>query len=466
MKEAAQMSPPEALAEPGVYGPATVVLGLGVTGLSCARYLAARGIAFGVTDSRNEPPELGALRSEMPAVPCTLGRFDEQMCAQAERLIVSPGIALREPVIDAAVRRGAEVLGDIELFARQLGSNERQPVVAITGTNGKSTVTTLFGAMAERAGLRVGLGGNLGTPALALLRDPAPDLYVLELSSFQLECTRSLRPLAATVLNLTPDHMDRYATLAEYARAKARIFRGGGAMVINLEDAWVVAMAKPGRPSQGFRLGPPAAGELGLMEVAGAPWLARGGEPMIAASELRIAGLHNLANALAALGLGLAVDLPLEPMLAALREFRGLSHRCEWVAEAGGVDWYNDSKGTNVGAACAAIRGLGARRQLVLIAGGDGKGADFQPLAEAAAGRVRAAVVLGRDGPRVARALARAVPVVMVRDLPEAVTCAAGLCKPGDAVLLSPACASLDMFRDYRERGRIYTAAVKRLLGR
>jgi UDP-N-acetylmuramoylalanine--D-glutamate ligase len=383
------------------------------------------------------------------------------MCAHATQLVLSPGVALQDPVIETAMRRGAKVLGDIELFARDLGVGERHPVVAITGTNGKSTVTTLVGEMAERAGLSVKVGGNLGIPALDLLEGSTPNLYVLELSSFQLESTRSLQPLAATVLNLSPDHMDRYPALADYAGAKARIFRGAGTMVLNLEDPWVAAMAESGRRTLGFRLGPPGSDEFGLVEVGGEQWLARGRERLMPVSALLVTGLHNVANVLAALALGTAVDLPIEAMVAALRKFRGLSHRCEWVAETDGVDWYNDSKGTNVGAACAAIRGLGASRPLVLIAGGDGKGADFGALAEAAAGAVRAAVVLGRDGPRVARALGRLMPVVAAQDMPDAVARAAELAQRGDAVLLSPACASLDMFRDYADRGRVYAAAVQ-----
>ncbi|MGH8583879.1 MAG: UDP-N-acetylmuramoyl-L-alanine--D-glutamate ligase [Gammaproteobacteria bacterium] len=438
----------------------TVVIGLGATGLSCARWLARQGIPFAVTDSRAEPPGLGELRRELPDVPVALGGFSPALLAGAEELIVSPGIDVREPAIARARAAGAVVLGDIELFARQA----RAPVVAITGANGKSTVTTLLGDMAKHCGLAVRVGGNLGTPALALLADTEPDLYVLELSSFQLESTYSLRPRAAAVLNITPDHMDRYDSIQAYAAAKARVYHGCETWVVNRDDPWVVGMLARGVRVAGFRLGVPGTGDFGLSERDGEPWLAQGDTALLPVSAMRLRGLHNVANALAALALGSAAGLAMPPMLAVLRTFSGLPHRCQWVAERRGVSWYNDSKGTNVGATCAAIRGLGAAQRLVLIAGGDGKGADFAPLAEAAAGLVRAVVVLGRDGPRVAAALAPVTRVLAAADLVEAVRQAAALAQAGDAVLLSPACASLDMFRNYADRGEQFIAAVEALV--
>ncbi len=448
--------------------PRTVIVGLGATGLSCARFLARRGIDFAVTDSRPHPPGRADFERELPGVPCVLGRLDPVLCARAGRLIVSPGVSLREPVLREAQAMGAELMGDIEIFAR----HARAPVVAVTGTNGKSTVTSLVHEMARRAGLAVQAGGNLGPPALDLLSGAEPDLpdpadlYVLELSSFQLETTATLNPSAAVVLNVTPDHMDRYDSLEAYALAKRRIYRGSGAQIINLDDPWVAAMALPERPVLRYTLGTPGARCFGLIAEEELAWLAYEDERLMPVADLSIPGRHNVANALAALALGTAVGLKREAMLEALRRFRGLPHRCQWVGRAQGVDWYDDSKGTNVGATCAALQGLSADRPVVLLAGGDGKGADFAPLASACRpdeGRkaVRAVVTLGRDGPRIARALAGVVPLARALDLRDAVAQAADLARPGDAVLLSPACASFDMFRDYVERGERYAALVR-----
>ncbi len=438
----------------------TVIVGLGATGLSCARFLARRGEAFAVTDSRLAPPGRADFERQFPGVPRALGGYDRALCRAAKRLIVSPGVALDEPLLREAQAAGAELIGDIEVFARHV----RTPVVAVTGTNGKSTVTTLVKEMARSAGLRVLAGGNLGPPALDLLDEGGCDLYVLELSSFQLEATASLEPAAAVVLNVTPDHMDRYRTVEEYARAKRRVYRGAGTQVINRDDARVAAMADPDRPVLGFTLGAPGARCFGLIAGGGArravPLLAYETERLMPVSDLAIPGRHNIANALAALALGTAVGLERESMLEALRRFRGLPHRCQWVGRGQGVDWYNDSKGTNVGATCAAISGLAVERPVVLLCGGDGKGADFAPLATACQG-ARAVVTLGRDGPLIARALAGVVPVTRALDLPDAVAQAAELARPGDAVLLSPACASFDMFNDYIDRGERFVAAVR-----
>ncbi len=439
----------------------TVIVGLGASGLSCARFLARRGEPFAVTDSRTCPPGLAELARELPEVPRALGAFDRALCLAARRLIVSPGVALREPVLREAEASGAEIMGDIEVFAR----HARAPVVAVTGTNGKSTVTSLVKEMAEAAGVAVQAGGNLGPPALDLLDDGEPDLYVLELSSFQLETTASLEPAAAVVLNITPDHRDRYATIDAYAEAKRRAYRGSGTQIINRDDPLVAAMALPDRPALGFTLGAPEPRCFGLIPEPGGAWLAYEGERLMPVADLPIPGRHNIANALAALALGTAVGLPREAMLGALRRFPGLPHRCQWVGRASGVDWYNDSKGTNVGATCAALRGLAEERPVVLLAGGDGKGADFTPLASACqsaeTGRVRAVVTLGRDGPLIARVLQGVVPVTRASDLADAVSQAADLARSGDAVLLSPACASFDMFRDYVERGERFVAAVR-----
>jgi UDP-N-acetylmuramoylalanine--D-glutamate ligase len=453
-------SRPSEVPSPESRAPATLIVGLGKTGLACARYLARCGIGFAVTDSRPEPPGLAELRATLPEVPLYLGGFAEEAFAAAQRIVLSPGVALRESAVAAAAARGVAIVGDIELFARAADA----PLVAVTGSNGKSTVTTLLGHMAAEAGRAVRVGGNLGTPALELLPapgGPAPELYVLELSSFQLETTASLDAAAATVLNLSPDHMDRYRDVAEYAAVKQRIYRGGGVAVLNADDPLVRAMAPPGRRALRFGLGAPAGEDFGLRECDGALWLARGEECLLPLAELRIPGLHNAANALAALALGTAVGLPMSPMLRALRAFAGLPHRTEWVGERDGVRWYNDSKGTNVGATLAALRGLQGR--VVLIAGGEGKGADFRPLRAAVAEKARAVVLIGRDAALLAAALGDVAPVVHAADLDEAVARARELARPGDSVLLSPACASFDMFTGYEHRGRVFTEAVQRI---
>lgn len=439
----------------------TVIVGMGKTGLSFARFLCRHGEQFAITDTRPEPPGVGALRAEMPGVPAHFGTDGEQLLRRARRLLLSPGVSPREPAVAAAIERGAEVIGDIELFARHADA----PVVAITGANGKSTVTTLVGAMAARAGRNVRTGGNLGTPALDLLGGGSPDLYVLELSSFQLETVTSLDAKAAAVLNISPDHMDRYSTLEEYADAKRRIYRGTGVMIMNADDAMVMRMAEPARERVMFSLREPRSdADFGLLGTGGETWLARGARRLMPAREMRIRGMHNLANALAALALGLAAGLPTEAMLRTLHEFPGLPHRCQWVGGARGVDWFDDSKGTNVGATVAAILGLGANRPLVLIAGGDGKGQDFSELAGAARNRLRGAVTIGRDGPAIAAVLQDVVAVTQARDMHDAVARAAQMAQPGDAVLLSPACASFDMFRDYVHRGEVFATAVREQL--
>lgn len=434
-----------------------LLVGLGKSGLSCARHLAARGWQLAATDSRTAPPGSGAFRALAPAAPLSVGGFDRALLDGADLVVVSPGVSLREPICAAAFARGLDVVGDIELFARAADA----PVVGITGTNGKSTVTTLVGQMAERAGIRVRVGGNLGTPALDLIDGAAPELYVLELSSFQLDATRTLQLLAGTVLNLSSDHMDRYADMAEYAASKARIFERCGTAVINADDPWVPDMVRGGQRVRSFSVAAGGAANYRIEQRDGAAWLVCDGEPLLAVAELRIAGLHNAANALAALALGDAAGLPRAAMLETLRTFAGLPHRSQWVGEVRGVRYVNDSKGTNVGATVAAIDGLPGA--LVLVAGGDGKGQDFAPLAAACRGRVRAVVLIGRDAPLLETALAGTCMTVRCASLEQAVVVAAQHAHPGDTVLLSPACASLDMFRDYAHRGDVFAAAVRGL---
>lgn len=440
-----------------------VLVGLGKTGFSCARFLLAHGWNIAVTDTRAQPPELEKLHALDATVPVRVGGLDESLLDNALCVVVSPGVSLAEPFFIEARRRGLEIVGDIELFARAVDA----PVAGITGTNGKSTVTTLVGRMAERAGVRVRVGGNLGEPALGLIGASESDaqkteLYVLELSSYQLESTLSLDLKAAAVLNVTPDHMDRYGTIEDYAAAKARIFARCDTAVINLDDPLVVAMPRPGQRTLSFSLRASIGADYAVVSAADSKWwLSRRGELLLPVSSMKISGLHNAANALAALALGEALGLPLPTMLSELASFPGLPHRSQWIADVNGVTYVNDSKGTNVGATLAAVAGMSG--PLVMIAGGDGKNQDFAPLREAFRGKVRHAVLIGRDAAVIERALAGVCTVEQAATLEEAVRAAARAAKAGDTVLLSPACASLDMFRDYTHRGAVFTQAVKEL---
>jgi UDP-N-acetylmuramoylalanine--D-glutamate ligase len=436
--------------------PYAVIAGLGATGLSCARYLHGSGWRIAVTDTRAAPPQLAALTALDARIPVRLGALDASLLEGALLVVASPGLPLQGPFFDEAQRRGLAIVGDIELFARAADA----PVVGITGTNGKSTVTTLIARMAQRAGLKVRAGGNLGPPALELLA-AGTELYVLELSSYQLETTHSLHCRAATVLNISADHLDRYPSIASYAAAKARIFARCDTAVINLDDPLVLAMPRTAASTLSFSLRASVGATYALALSAGEWWLVRGEIPLLRASELRLRGAHNAANALAALALGEALALPLEAMLEELRSFTGLPHRSQWIADVRGVSYIDDSKGTNVGATLAAVAGMPG--PLVLIAGGDGKNQDFTPLAAAFRGKVRELVLIGRDAPRIAAALEGVCQITHCATLEEAVQTAARAARSGDTVLLSPACASFDMFRDYRQRGEAFAAAVRRL---
>lgn len=439
----------------------TVVVGLGKTGFACARYLAAQGISFAVTDSRDVPPMLNEMKSVLPDVPLCLGGFDESLLMSADHLLLSPGVSMQEDAIVKAIDAGTEVYGDIELFCQNISA----PVIAITGSNGKSTVTTLVTEMARAANLNVVEGGNLGTPALDLLGKNEPDVYVLELSSFQLETVSSLDAIASVVLNLSPDHMDRYEGLTEYGSAKERIYNGSGTIVFNLDDPAVACMARSQRTCVGFTLFDPASGDYGVRDYVGERWIVKGEEKIIPVNDLHIKGEHNIANAMAAMALAETLNCPRVAMLSVLRSFPGLEHRCQWIAQHTNVKWFNDSKATNVGASCAAIKGLAADENIVLIAGGDGKGADFSELEGVAEGRLKAAIVLGKDGPEIGKVLVNVVPVHAVDSMEMAVKTAARIAKSGDIVLLSPACASLDMFENYQARGDVFVTAVKKILG-
>lgn len=437
-----------------------IVVGLGKSGMSVVRHLARRGQPFAVVDTRANPPELATLQAQYPEIEVRCGEMDVDFLCRASELLVSPGLAVSTPALQAAAARGVKLSGDIELFAREA----RAPIVATTGSNAKSTVTTLVGEMAQAAGRKVAVGGNLGTPALDLLNDDV-ELYVLELSSFQLETTEQLNAEVATCLNVSEDHMDRYAGLPAYHQAKHRIFRGARQVVVNRDDRLSRPLVGEEVPVWSFGLGKPDFKGFGLIEENGEKHLAFQFEVLMPARELKMRGAHNQSNALAALALGHAVGLPFAAMLQTLRTFAGLPHRCQWVGERAAVSYYDDSKATNVGAALAAIGGLGADidGKLVLIAGGDGKGADFSALREPIARYCREVILLGRDAGRLASVLQDAVALKRVQGLEEAVQRAAECALPGDAVLLSPACASLDMFRNFEERGRLFAAAVEAL---
>lgn len=437
----------------------TLVVGLGKTGLSVARYLSRQGVSVAIVDSREQPPELEHSRSELPAdVVLFLGGFHKDAFERAEQIVISPGVSMDEPEIVAALARQVPVIGDIELFAQAA----RAPVIAVTGSNGKSTVVTLLSAMARRAGVDVRTGGNIGTPALDLIAEDEPALYVLELSSFQLETLYSLQPLASVVLNISHDHLDRYCDLQDYAAAKQAVYRGAALQVVNLDDALALALADEQRPRVGFTEGVPAENQYGLLEHAGETWLARGEVRIMPASGIRMAGRHNLVNALAALALGEAAGLPQTAMVETLGEFQGLPHRMQYLVEQQGVRWFNDSKGTNVGATLAAIDGIDGK--VVLIAGGDGKGADFSPLAVAMRRKGQGIVLIGKDAPLLEAVLRDVVPVMHAEDMTQAVQLAAGMAQPGDCVLLSPACASTDMYRNFEERGEVFMQAVRELV--
>ncbi|MEX2961305.1 UDP-N-acetylmuramoyl-L-alanine--D-glutamate ligase [Microbulbifer sp. TYP-18] len=442
-----------------------VVIGIGATGVSVVRYLLRGGHTPVVVDSRSQPPGLEAFRHQFPQLTLQTGPLDPATLLSASEIIASPGVALSQPALVQAAGAGIPIVGDIELFARELDGLAHKPqIAAITGSNGKSTVTTLLGRMAAEAGTRVGVGGNIGVPVLDMLEQPLPQLFVLELSSFQLETTFSLAPDVATILNLSADHMDRYADMAAYHSAKQRIYRHAGQVVINRADSLTRAPLNTHMREWSFGLDKPDLHQFGIEHRGGQEWLVQGTEPLMPVSELALVGRHNVANALAALALGNALGLAFEPMLSVLRRFNGLAHRCERVADLEQVVFVNDSKGTNVGAACAAVEGLAdERRKVVLIAGGDGKGADFSPMAKSA-GKLRALVCTGADGEKIASVFAGKCPLLRAHSMEDAVAKAYAQARAGDYVLLSPACASFDRYRNFEERGEDFRRAVTALM--
>ena len=426
-----------------------VIIGLGKTGLSCVTYFRQRGITPLVMDTRDNPPGKESLPADCRLI---TGPLDTDILCSASLIVASPGIALATPALQAAHSAGVEIVGDIELFAREA----KAPVVAITGSNGKSTVTTLVGLMAEQAGFKVGVGGNIGTPALDLLLEPA-DLYVLELSSFQLETTSSLQPAAATILNLSEDHLDRYDGMSGYLKAKQRIFNHASHIVINRDDAATMPAEQPYWKSFGLN-----SDSYGRMQQEDGLWLSVDGQPVLAVTELNIVGAHNQMNALAAMALADAVNIPQTAQLAVLRSFTGLPHRCQFVRDVNGVRWINDSKATNVGSTLAAVAGVSesVKGRLWLLAGGQGKGQDFSPLQPLLAGQVYRMVCFGQDADILMKL---ADNTQRVADLDEAIRAVAAEVQPGDWVLLAPACASLDQFRNFEQRGQRFADLVNAL---
>jgi len=453
-------------------GKKILVLGLGDSGLSMTRWLHRKGAQVRVADSRKQPPHAAQLAKELPQVSLESGPFRDSSFTGIDMIAISPGVALRESRVSEALNAGVFVAGDVELFAQALKSFAEAKVIAVTGSNGKSTVTSMAGAMCRAAGLNTVVAGNIGLPVLDALTQvetqmyqgkQAPDVFVLELSSFQLETTYSLDAGAATVLNLYQDHLDRYDSMDEYAAAKARIFSGHGVQVVNREDDFSRRLADPARTVLSFGLGTPGSNrEWGMVVSGGEPWLAQGEIKLMPLKELPLAGLHNAANALAALALCRAIGMEYAPLLSALKKFAGMPHRVQKVAEIRGVAFYDDSKGTNVGATVAALTGM--PQKVVLIAGGEGKGQDFFPLKSAIAAHARALVLIGRDADNIAKAVAGCgVPLLRAATMEDAVILSFSKAQRGDAVLLSPACASFDMFRNYEHRAEVFVRAVQGL---
>jgi UDP-N-acetylmuramoylalanine--D-glutamate ligase len=428
-----------------------LVVGLGNTGISVAHYLQGLNFKFAIIDSRPKPPMMDEFFQKMPDTPVFTGGFDESAFKVATHLVVSPGVSLNEQAILKAIANGSKIVSDIDLFACSVDA----PIVAITGSNGKSTVTTMLGEMAKATGMQVGVGGNLGTPALDLLALNA-QLYVLELSSFQLERTSAINAVAATVLNISADHLDRHVDLAEYAREKQRVFSGDGAMIINIDDPVVNSMEVTGRNRVTFSIKKNADFHLAFRDNT--EYLMHNDTCLMPLTELPLEGRHNAANALAALALGVSVGLDEHLMCDALRKFKGLSHRMQRVAQIRGVTWVNDSKATNVGACVAALQGYA--NKVILIAGGDAKNADMNELTPVIKEKAKFVVLMGKDAGLIEQALDGCVPIYSASNMIQAVAIAAKLAQVGDSVLLSPACASLDQYKNYEDRGEKFAKAV------
>jgi len=466
----------------------TLVVGLGQTGLSAVRYLSALGETVVVADSRDLPPSLNVLKQEYPEIEVHAGLFESDVFVQAQRIIVSPGVPMATPVLQLAKNKGIEISGDIDLFAHEVSS----PVIGITGSNGKSTVTSLLAKMANDAGIDAVAAGNIGLPVLDLLKDEIVSddavsveqheraLYVLELSSFQLETLNHLPMKVAVVLNISADHLDRYENLSAYAYSKQVIYENAEQWVVNVDDELAMPAATPTVTATknilGFTVGVPADNQFGIANVDGDRCICFGKTVLINVCDVRLKGEHNLQNALAALALGYSINLPLESMRKSLKSFSGLAHRTQWVGENEGVNWINDSKATNVGAAIAAIKGLSTSDsdcKQILIAGGESKGAEFFDLAKAVHQYCRAIILLGKDAALIEQSIEKSIgqvdgdSVVIVKrvvDMKAAVYAANELAQKGDTVLLAPACASFDMFQNFEHRGDVFVEQVEQLI--
>ena len=438
-----------------------VVAGLGISGVSAVNFLHEKGYRVAVTDSRAVPPGHDQIPTE---VQTSFGQLDQELLLQAEEIVISPGLDPKLPEIQAAIAQGIPVVSEIQTLRRAT----EKPIMAITGSNAKSTVTTLIGLMAQNAGVKVAIGGNLGRPALDLTKDD-PDLYILELSSFQLETTSNLNAEVAVVLNISEDHLDRHGDMFAYHTAKHRIFQGVKKVVFNRDDSLTRPLVPDVTPMQSFGLNAPDLNQYGILrEDNGSIWLARGRERLLNSTEMYIQGTHNVANALACLALGEAINLPRDVMLETLKTFKGLEHRCEFVRELDDVRYYNDSKGTNIGATLAAIDGLGAAIEakggkVAIILGGQGKGQDFTALRDSLQKYAKVAVLIGEDRPIIEKAIGGTTTLLHAESLQEAVTLSQQHTHAYDVVLLSPACASFDMFTGYPQRGQHFVEYVNAL---
>ena len=436
-----------------------VIVGLGKTGLSCFRYLSNQGLNVAITDSREEPPELLELRAEFESASVYLGQINEQVLLASDQIILSPGVSLDNKSIKLSIENNIPVFGDIELFCQKA----QAPIIAVSGSNGKSTVTTIVAEMTRLAGLKTYVGGNIGIPALDLLSDSSPDLYVLELSSFQLETTYSLNAHASVVLNVSPDHMDRYSSLKDYANTKKRIYSGQGLMVLNKDEEYIHSIMDSKRDTIYFSLGAPEGENFGLINHNNEVWLSQGNEKIINKNQLKIKGEHNISNALAAMALAGAVNVPTNIMADVLKNFTGLEHRCQLVREIDNVSWYNDSKATNVGACIASITGLCELGNIILIAGGDSKGADLSGLNPIVKKYIKRVFLFGIDANKLADVMGSDVDKEFVNNMNEAVKGASKIADPDDIVLLAPACSSLDMYKNYQQRGDAFISAIDAL---
>ena len=436
-----------------------VIVGLGKTGLSCFRYLSNQGLNVAITDSREEPPELLELKTEFESASVYLGQINEQVLLASDQIILSPGVSLDNKSIKLSIENNIPVFGDIELFCQKA----QAPIIAVSGSNGKSTVTTIVAEMTRLAGLKTYVGGNIGIPALDLLSDSTPDLYVLELSSFQLETTYSLNAHASAVLNVSPDHMDRYSSFKDYVNAKKRIYSGQGLMVLNKDEEYIHSIIDSKRDIIYFSLGAPEGENFGLINHNNEVWLSQGNEKIINKNQLKIKGEHNISNALAAMALAGSVNVPTNIMADVLKNFTGLEHRCQLVREIDNVSWYNDSKATNVGACIASITGLCELGNIILIAGGDSKGADLSGLNPIVKKYIKRVFLFGIDANKLADVMGSDVDKEFVNNMNEAVKGASKIADPDDIVLLAPACSSLDMYKNYQQRGDAFISAIDAL---